>query len=328
MQLIGYTCSYIPVELLALTGYQPYRLLHGDIDSSKRGEKLVRIDACPIVKANLDYVVRNQKDFVALVGSTGCDMSRRMFDVAAEKTSIPILVVNNPRTENRSIYDDEIDWLIRRLERLSHKEFTNEAIETEVHKWETMREELRAIDNLRAASPSRMSTAVFHKFMTAYYQGSFGENISACREPSEKPRVYLLGSAMTYESNRILHLIEENLRIVGDFSCGLARALDIRVTEPDLAGIKDAYYEQPPCIFKRPNQTYVDHVRDEAIRLNCTGIVAWTIDFCDAYEFEIQKLERTTNLPVLRIRSDFSYQGSSQLRTRIEAFGEMLCSRT
>ena len=326
-RLIGYTCSYIPVELLALTGFRPYRLLHGDVDSSKHGEKFVRVDACPVVKSNLDHIISNQHEFAALVGSTGCDMSRRMLDVAAEHADIPVLVINNPRTDKRVIYDDEIDWLVRQLEDLSHRTFTREYVLSEVRKWETMREELRAIDALRAATPSQMSTAVFHAFMTSYHQGRFNETISACREPSARPRVYLLGSAMTYESNPILRLIEEHLRIVGDFNCGLSRALDIHIHEPTLAGIKDAYYDQPPCVFKRPDRRYIDHVREKTRELNCAGIVAWTLDYCDAYEFELQKTEREIGLPVLRIRSDFSLQGASQLRTRIEAFAEMLCPK-
>ncbi|MBE0432527.1 2-hydroxyacyl-CoA dehydratase [candidate division WOR-3 bacterium] len=328
MQLIGYTCSYIPVELLALTGFRPYRLLHGDVDSSKRGEKFVRVDACPMVKSNLDHIFRNQNDFAALVGSTGCDMSRRMLDVAAENTRIPVLVFNNPRTDNRTIFHDEIDWLTQRLERLSRRQFNPASIQNEVTKWESMRVELRTIDERRAANPSQVSTASFHEVMTAYCQGAFDRDVSICRERADRPRVYLLGSAITYESNAILRLIEDHLRIVGDFNCGLSRALDIRIQEPTLAGIEETYYGQPPCVFKRPDRRFIDHVRDETRRLNCTGVVAWTLDYCDAYEFELRKIERTIDLPVLRIRSDFSLQGSSQLRTRIEAFVEMLCSKT
>ncbi|MDH4210219.1 MAG: 2-hydroxyacyl-CoA dehydratase family protein [candidate division WOR-3 bacterium] len=327
MKLIGYACSYIPVEILSATGLQPYRLLHGDIDLSKQGERFVRVDACPMVKSNLAYAIQNADKFAALIGTTGCDMSRRMFDVLSEQTNIPVYMVNNPRTDNPAMYNDEIDWLVKQLEHFSHMKFTDEMIREEISKWEGMRAELRIIDEKRAAHPSLVSTTDFHSVMAGYHKGSFDENVTFCQNPSDRPRLYLLGSAITYEANHILQLIEENLRIVGDFNCGLSRPLHIKIEGQSIDGIKKAYYNQPPCLYKRPHQKYYDFVAMEIARLRCIGIIAWTLDYCDVHEFELQKIEKVFNLPVLRIRSDFSYQGNSQLRTRIEAFAEMLCSR-
>jgi benzoyl-CoA reductase/2-hydroxyglutaryl-CoA dehydratase subunit BcrC/BadD/HgdB len=327
VNLIGYACSYVPVEILSATGLRPYRLLHGDITLSKKGERFVRVDACPMVKSNLSYVLQNKERFSALVGSTGCDMSRRMFDILSERTNIPIYVMNNPRTDNPTIYSDEIDWLVKQLEHFSNRQFTDEIITDEIGKWEVMRAELRSIDRKRAAHPSLITTTDFHSVVAGYHKGSFDHNVTFCQSPSEEPRLYFLGSAITYEAKHILQLIEKNLRIVGDFNCGLSRPLHIWIEEQTIDGIKKAYYNQPPCLYKRPHQKYYDFVAKEITRLRCTGIIAWTLDYCDIHEFELQNIEKVFNLPILRIRSDFSYQGDSQLRTRIEAFAEMLCSR-
>ncbi|UCF69884.1 MAG: 2-hydroxyacyl-CoA dehydratase [candidate division WOR-3 bacterium] len=327
MNLIGYACSYIPVEILSATGLNPYRLLHGDIDLSKKGERFVRVDACPMVKSNLAYVIENQEKFAALIGSTGCDMSRRMFDILSEHTKIPVYVVNVPRTDNPAIYNDEIDWFVKQLEHFTHRKFFDETVKNEISKWEAMRTKLRCTDKKRADHPSLISTADFHKLMTSYHKGALTDEIIQNQDPTDKPRVYLLGSAITYEANHILQLIEEKLRIVGDFNCGLSRPLGISIQEQSIDGIKKAYYDQPPCVYKRPHQRYYDFIRGETIRLGCVGIIAWTLDYCDVHEFELQKIENVFNLPVLRIRSDFSFQGLSQLKTRIEAFAEMLCTR-
>jgi benzoyl-CoA reductase/2-hydroxyglutaryl-CoA dehydratase subunit BcrC/BadD/HgdB len=315
------------VEILSATGLRPYRLLHGEINLSKRGEKVVRIDACPMIKSNLAYVLENRERFAALVGSTGCDMSRRMFDVLSEHTGIPVYVVNNPRTDKPSIYYDEINWLVKQLEHLSSKKFTDEIITREICKWEGMRAELRTIEEKRAGCPSLISTTDFHKVMVGYYQGSFENEVTFCQRPSDEPRVYLLGSAISYEAGHILQMMESNLRIVGDFNCGLSRPLHIRIEEQSIDGIKKAYYNQPPCLYKRPHQKYYEFLKAEIATLSCIGIIAWTLDYCDVHEFELQRIEKVFNLPVLRIRSDFSYQSNSQLKTRIEAFAEMLCSR-
>ncbi len=324
MELIGYACSYIPVELLLATGLKPYRLLHGNIELSKQGEKLVRFDACPLVKSNVSYIINNQSKFKALIGATGCDMSRRMFDVIRETTNIPVYVINNPRTERPQIFNDEIDWLVKQLENLSGRKFSDDLLTQEIEKWENTREYLREIDKKRGVLPSIISSTEFHKAVMNYYQGDINAKADILENLSDKPRVYLVGSAISYESYLILELLEKELRIVGDFNCGLSRFLNIHITENNLNGIKSAYYNQPPCIFKRPNNKFFEFIQNRIKQLECVGIIAWTLDYCDIYEFEIKKIETEFNLPVLRIKSDFSFQNLSQLRTRINAFAEML----
>jgi benzoyl-CoA reductase/2-hydroxyglutaryl-CoA dehydratase subunit BcrC/BadD/HgdB len=190
-----------------------------------------------------------------------------------------------------------------------------------------MRAELNIFDKERSANPSLLSTTDFHKAAMDYYKGTFETPVSFCSNRSDKPRVYLLGSAITYEANQILQILERRLRIVGDFNCGLSRMLNINIEEKTLAGIKAAYYDQPPCAFKRPHTSFYEKKKKRISELNCDGIVAWTLDYCDVYEFEIRRIEQQFDRPVLRIRSDFSFGNMSQLRTRVDAFAEMLCSK-
>jgi benzoyl-CoA reductase/2-hydroxyglutaryl-CoA dehydratase subunit BcrC/BadD/HgdB len=324
--LIGYTCSYIPVELLAATGLKPYRLLHGDIGLSKDGERLLRIDACPLVKSNIAYIIKNQDKFTALVGSTGCDMARRMFDIVDELTDIPVYVLNNPRTDNPKIFNDEIDWLAKELEHLSNRKLNDDLLRLEIERWENIREQYRTLNKKRAANPSLISTSDFHKAAINYYKGDVDAQINITEKHSVNPRVYLIGSAITYEANQILELLEQELRIVGDFNCGISRFLNIEIKDKNLNGIKHAYYNQPPCIFKRPNHKFYEWTSSQLKKYACDGIIAWTLDYCDSYEFELKRMESRFGFPILRIRSDFSFQNLSQIKTRISAFREMLCS--
>ncbi|MEO0225846.1 MAG: 2-hydroxyacyl-CoA dehydratase family protein [candidate division WOR-3 bacterium] len=326
--LIGYTCSYIPVELLSATGYKPYRLLHGDIRLSSISEVFVRTDACPLVKSNLGFIAEHKEEFVAIVGATGCDMGRRMIDIVSEITDLPVFLLNNPRTDKREIFDDEIDWLAKELEQLSRIKFTERLIEVEIEKWERARALLREVDRKRAQNPSQAATTDFHKILIKYYQGDIeGIETTIRTVTSDKPRVYLIGAPVSYEINYFLELVEYYLRIVGDFNCGLSRILNLNIKEKNLKGIKDAYYHQPSCIFKRTNMPFYDFIKTEVKRLACSGIIAWSLDFCDNYEFAMAGFEAKIDLPVLKLRGDYSLQNLSQLKTRINAFAEMLRDR-
>jgi benzoyl-CoA reductase/2-hydroxyglutaryl-CoA dehydratase subunit BcrC/BadD/HgdB len=324
MDLIGYTCAYVPVEILAATGLKPYRLLHGDVKLAQAGEMFARVDACPLIKSTLSYVVEHREEFRCLVGSSGCDMARRLFDVLDKLVDIPALVIDNPRTDRFSIYSDEIDWLQKELGSITGTKITADAIQREIQKWEAARRHFRTLDEKRRARPSLLSTAEFHKAIVYYHKGEIEFPPFVPEKPSEKPRVYFLGSALPYEANPALALFEERLRIVGDFNCGISRFLNVNCAEPTLAGLKNAYYNQPPCIMKRPNRPFYEHVTRQIRELDCSGVIAWTLDYCDNYEFELKRIEERIGLPVLRIRSDLSFQNLAQLKTRIEAFVEML----
>lgn len=326
-KLIGYSCSYTPVELLAATGYKPYRLLRGDSRLSGNGEKLLRVDACPLVKSNLSYIIENKDNFAAVVGTTGCDMARRMFDCLSPPladSSLPVYVINNPRTDKPEIFYDEIDRLIEELERLSNKKFTEHLIINEIERWEAARNRYRTFNQRRAANPSLISTTDLAKVCINYHKGDIENEINIIENPSNKPRVYLLGSAIPYEAHLIIEMLEENMRIVGDFNCGISRFLNINIKEKSIKGIKQAYYHQIPCIYKRPNNNFYEMVGAQVKQLDCKGIIAWTLDYCDNYEFELKRIEQYFRLPVLRIRSDLSFQNISQLKTRIGAFAETI----
>lgn len=329
MKLIGYTCPYVPIELLSAAGFQPYCLLHGDYELMQQGSLYARIDACPLVRANIAYVLSHAESFAALVGTTGCDMSRRMFDVISEHTDIPVYVLNVPRTDNPEMFFDEIDWLVQELTRFSGKDIVTSIVD-EITRWEAARTMLRKLDEKRAAATSLISTAHFHTPAQSLYKGDV-KKVLTSRVPehgSNKPRVFLIGSELSYESTNFLNLLEEDVRIVGDDVCGLSRSLHVHVNEKTLDGIKRAYYDQPLCIYRRPNHQFYRYVSEQLEKRACDGVIGFTLDYCDAYEFEMQKMQETFGLPLLRIRTDYAAEKTSQMKTRVAAFGELLCSKT
>jgi benzoyl-CoA reductase/2-hydroxyglutaryl-CoA dehydratase subunit BcrC/BadD/HgdB len=292
----------------------------------QQGTLYTRIDTCPMVRSNIAYIINNQKKFTALIGTTGCDMAHRMFDILSEYTDIPLFVLHMPRTDNKEIFDDEIDWLIDRLQDLTGKNIADN-LEEEVEKWERVRKTYREFDKKRSADPSIVSTSNFHIAAQKYYQGNIENNLAMKENPSSQPRVFLVSSEISYESNDFIKILETQCRIVGDFTCGISQFIDVVIDKPDLKSIKQAYYDQTPCPYRRPNTAYYTNLTEQLTYRKCRGIIGFTLDYCDAYEFELRYLEEKTGLPVLRIRNDYSFQKKNQLVTRITAFAELLCSK-
>jgi hypothetical protein len=61
---------------------------------------------------------------------------------------------------------------------------------------------------------------------------------------------------------------------------------------------------------------------------NLRGIIYNTVKFCDYYSFEYAELAGRTNLPVLKIETDYTSVTEGQLVTRLEAFAEEFAQRT
>ena len=58
------------------------------------------------------------------------------------------------------------------------------------------------------------------------------------------------------------------------------------------------------------------------------GIIYHTVKFCDFYSFEYADIKNHTEVPLLKIESDYTIQSSGQLLTRLEAFAESIQPET
>jgi predicted CoA-substrate-specific enzyme activase len=54
------------------------------------------------------------------------------------------------------------------------------------------------------------------------------------------------------------------------------------------------------------------------------GVIYHTIKFCDYYGLEYADARAHSNVPIVKVETDYTLQSSGQLRTRLEAFGETL----
>ncbi|MCF8047038.1 MAG: 2-hydroxyacyl-CoA dehydratase family protein, partial [Desulfarculaceae bacterium] len=70
-----------------------------------------------------------------------------------------------------------------------------------------------------------------------------------------------------------------------------------------------------------------EHVKQMAADYGAQGVIHYGLQFCQPYQMESLPLEKkleSQDLPVLRIETDYSMEDVEQLKTRVEAFLEML----
>lgn len=80
-KVVGYVCSYLPVELLLAAGILPIRITgRGASDTSQADSPLSRFN-CSFVRCCLEHGLRGAYDFIdGMVWVNGCDHIRRCYD--------------------------------------------------------------------------------------------------------------------------------------------------------------------------------------------------------------------------------------------------------
>jgi benzoyl-CoA reductase/2-hydroxyglutaryl-CoA dehydratase subunit BcrC/BadD/HgdB len=193
---------------------------------------------------------------------------------------------------------------------------------------------LRTLDELRAdsapgISASRLLDLVALAWLldpeqaVAMAEAARGER-SASRPA--RPRLMVGGSLLAEGDHWLLELVEQKADIVADFLCTGSRSFaeDATVTPDPMQGLAEFYYSRVPCMQRRPNDALYDYVRRLAGTRRVDGILYKTLLYCDPWNFEARRLKTTLGLPLLHLDTDYSKEHREQVRTRVEAFLEML----
>jgi len=151
--------------------------------------------------------------------------------------------------------------------------------------------------------------------------------------PAGTPRLLLSGCPMAVPNWKLPYIVESSgAVIVGEESCVGSRNTRDLVSEEaaTMDGMIDALvdrYLRIDCACFTPNQERQDNVRAMVKDLRADGVIHYSLMFCQPYEHEAIKIEKTLSqdgTPMLSIATDYSMEDVEQLKTRVEAFVEMI----
>jgi len=86
-------------------------------------------------------------------------------------------------------------------------------------------------------------------------------------------------------------------------------------------------YMRIDCACFTPNQERLDNILALAQELKVDGVIHYALNFCQPYAMEAFKVGRAleaAGIPMLSLETDYSLEDVEQLKTRVEAFVEML----
>jgi benzoyl-CoA reductase/2-hydroxyglutaryl-CoA dehydratase subunit BcrC/BadD/HgdB len=151
--------------------------------------------------------------------------------------------------------------------------------------------------------------------------------------PADAPRILVSGSPMAIPNWKLHHILETaGAAVVCEESCIGTRAFSDLV--PDVAGTVEEQlraiaerYMRIHCACFTPNDERLDDIVRLAREYQVDGVVHYNLQFCHTYAYEAIKVEKALKkegIPLLRIETDYGDGDMGQLRTRIDAFLEMI----
>ena len=345
----GYLCTYTPVELLSAAGVGFARLVKcGAPDVVAQGELITKSVFCDLTKSLLGQFMLKEPlhDAVDRVFTFYTCSSMKATAEALDNFFKPthgyLVPRSSERDSARTFFRDEILHFRKDLENWTGQAISDESIREEIRRYNRLRKRVRDISALRKRNNPPLSGRDFLELARAFRILPPGElqsllddvyaRLSAVAEDNH-PRLRLMvsGGVIADGDRRIMDLLEDQLGcrvVVEDHCTGLGPFFhDTPETEDPWQDVADAYLDQAPCARQAPLSRRVDFSARLANDYAVDGVIYSYLMFCPgcglskhSFSKRFQELE----IPVLELPSDYSQGDTGQIKTRLEAFVEVL----
>ena len=349
---VGYLCTYTPLELINAAGVNQVRLFKmGNTEVVASGEQITQSVFCDFTKSILGAFKEGDPLYKALdkvYTFYTCDCIKKVGEAIGDffaPTDIYILPRLRHKDSSRGYYRTEILNFKEDLERLSGNTVSKEAVREQIKLYNQVRGVLKQISDLRKRDNPPLKGKDFLDLIKAYYYLPPAELLTLYREiyeklaavPAEGPkpiRLMMAGGIVADGDRRLLELIEDTVgaRVVIEDHCTGSRNASFQISEEGdpYQALAEGYLDQSPCTRMKPLQERVTISGDLAQEYKVDGILYVYLKFCPCYgqiKHEFFRHYQKLGIPVLEVPVDYSASDQGQLKTRLEAFIEVLGER-
>jgi benzoyl-CoA reductase/2-hydroxyglutaryl-CoA dehydratase subunit BcrC/BadD/HgdB len=342
--LVGYSCGYTPLPLIAAAGFTPFRVLPMT-EAPDRAGQLLHDNLCPHVKSILDRAMAGDLPMLSgMVVMNSCDAMRRLYDAwLALPGHPPAVLIDLPVTaggDSPAFFAGELRRLAATLAAWGGVSPTPEAIGDAVGEYNVLAELLsalaRRIDSGKVGDGPARFQALLNEAATAPFGMTIPRVQALLAEPESRATagvpLYLFGNVLPDpEAFRLFASCGARLA-ASDLCTGtrLFQPIEYGAAGDPLEGLATALLGRAPCArtFDPGNPLKLaEEVVAAARAAGARGVICHTVKFCDPYLARLSAIRRVmqeAGMPFLVLEGDCSLRSIGQQRTRIEAFVEML----
>jgi benzoyl-CoA reductase subunit C len=353
-RVIGYLSALCPVEILTAAGVVPVRLKGNVSEAVTKADAYMETMICPFVRNAFDAALKGKYAYLdGMVLPHQCDSVDRTYDVWSYNLQFPYWhCINYPHvTDDPSIeFTDEILRIfIRSLEKFTGRSIPDQALAEAVRAHNENRRAMRELYGLRKEDAPRISGTEMMKVLIASMSLPVDESTALIKSVTEetkkrapgnnggKSRIMLVGDQI--DDVAIVQAIEEAdaCLVMDDLSTGSKMYWgDVDATADPVRGITERYLKKLkfPTTFVSEGNTYAEnlearfgHMKQYVRDFRVDGVILFIYKYCDPYGFEVPAIKsflESAGTPVLYIEDEYNTSSLGRVKTRIQAFLEMI----
>ena len=364
-KIVGFTCMFAPIELILAAGAIPIRIDSGFYSPSKLGDQLIPVEVCPVIRSMVGLTMANLYPYLemcdVIISPNTCDGKTKLYEMLSD--AFPIWEMNVPKLKDtewaKKFWFEQMKEIKEKLEKLTGKAITRKSMRSSIEITLKATDSLRRLQDLRKGPP-----VISGRDAMLATQMNFFDDIprwtekmnELCDEldkkvveksyicPENTPRLLLTGSPMVWpDCWKTPNIIEESKPlglIVADEFCSGDRSfldpvgVDEGTADDMLRAIAERYVLPCTCpcfTAEDGNKDRIDKLETQIKDYRVDGVIYHVIRGCHLYAIEymrLKKLLEKVNMPMYYLDTEYSREDSGQIKTRIEAFLEMLTSKT
>lgn len=353
-KVIGSFCVFVPEEIVRAAGGICIGLCSGIDLGGAEAEKVLPRNICPLIKSFMGFKLAKVCPYIEscdmVVGETTCDGKKKAFEILNDYT--PVHVMETPQMKkdrDRELWLGEVKEFAELMEQTTGNVITPETLARSIREVNGKRRALLRLAELRKNDPAPISgkdsllieqIAMYDDVarFTAKVNELCDELEQKVRDkdgvfPAGTKRVIVTGTPMAIPNWKVPHIIETSgAVIVAEELCTGLRYFENLVPEEadelntQTANIASRYMGVNCAVFT-PNTARMDRLAELVKEYRADGVIHCALSFCDPYAVEANRVEQVMkkeNIPLLKIETGYDQEDAGQLKTRIEAFVEML----
>jgi predicted CoA-substrate-specific enzyme activase len=337
--ICGYTCTYVPLEILYAAGYVPYRVI-GRTDLCSQTDSMLSGNLCPYVHTILDMWRRYEDEWESIVITDSCDAMKSLYQVLSLETDSKnrLHYLCPPRSNSEHsirFYSKQLRLLMGSLTG-ARPEACNDALWQAIELYDALRSRIEALHRAARRPKARFFSALRQKLyssdpqaMLQYLEDNQTTLGTQASYTEEGVKIAVIGSPIPGDMH--LSIVEEaGFDIVTHDSC-LNERWDPQPA-PGSDGNSDPftylarrYLDKVSCPRMQNRHTFLDSIIREYRAGRIRGIIHFRMPFCDLHGFDYARLlAETGGEHIIQIETDGSRQSEGQVATRVQAFYELL----
>ncbi len=348
-KVLGWTCTYVPEELIHAAGALPIRVTgYSQEKELEDGTAFLYGNTCSFSRSCLQMAIDGELDFLdGLVAGATCDGARRLYDQWTMFLGLPFSTMFTvPRKYDEAacaLYHSQLQQLKKKLETYLDVTVTDSALEKSIGIYNRSRELMKKLYDLRKLESPPVSGAEVMEIANASFRmpkETFNGHMELLlqdlavsgKKHEGRARIMLAGSIMT--NPEFVRSIEDvGAVVVIDELCTTTRYWSDPVVldgSTPLTALGKRYLNNFPCARMVPSDERFNRIIECIRSYNVDGVISQTIRYCVPYAHDlpllIERLE-AEGIPTLALDLEYGSSGSGQIRTRVQAFIEMLEAR-